>query len=256
MTNDPGMLKLTVRKFYRASGSSTQLKGVTPDIVLPSPNNVLEVGEAAAENPLPWDTIESAKFDRLNRVEPYLAELRKRSDKRVAAAKDFDYAREDMELVKKQQADKTVSLNENQRLKEKEEADVREKARNQERLARQEPEQKVYDLTLKLADLPGLPPPTAKTNAVVARSEKKLKNSETSKAPGVTAPSVSTNSASVATSASPTPKTGEVASVEKEEKAPPIDITLEETEHILVDYLSLLSKDSSPGLAADSAVRK
>ena len=161
-----------------------------------------------------------------------------------------------MELVKKQQADKTVSLNENQRLKEKEEADARDKARNKERLARKEPEQKVYDLTLKLADLPGLPPPTAKTNAVVAKSEKGPENTEAKKTPGVTAASVPTNSAAVAASATPASKTGEAAAVENEEKAPPIDVTLEETEHILVDYLSLLSKDPSPGLAADSAVRK
>ena len=67
------MLKLTVRKFYRASGSSTQLKGVIPDIVLPSRNNVLEIGEASLDNPLPWDTIESAKFDRLNRVAQVLS---------------------------------------------------------------------------------------------------------------------------------------------------------------------------------------
>ena len=42
----PGSLKVTIRKFYRASGASTQLKGVVPDIVLPSINNVLDTGEA------------------------------------------------------------------------------------------------------------------------------------------------------------------------------------------------------------------
>ena len=80
LTNDPGALKLTIKKFYRASGASTQLKGVVPDIILPSIlSESKDIGEAALENPLPWDTIRSAKFDKVNMVEPYLSELRKRS---------------------------------------------------------------------------------------------------------------------------------------------------------------------------------
>jgi carboxyl-terminal processing protease len=52
-TNDPGALKITIRKFYRAGGASTQLKGVMPDIVLPSVLNYSkEIGEVALENPL------------------------------------------------------------------------------------------------------------------------------------------------------------------------------------------------------------
>ena len=86
LTNDPGALKLTIKKFFRPSGASTQLKGVMPDIVLPSvANESKDIGEAALENPLPWDTIPSAKYDQFNLVEPYLPELRKRSAERVAA---------------------------------------------------------------------------------------------------------------------------------------------------------------------------
>jgi carboxyl-terminal processing protease len=73
ITNDPGAVKITIRKFYRASGSSTQLKGVVPDIILPSLNNALEVGESSLDNPLPWDTITSATYDKMNRVSPYIA---------------------------------------------------------------------------------------------------------------------------------------------------------------------------------------
>jgi len=126
LTNDPGALKLTIKKFYRASGASTQLKGVVPDIILPSIlSESKDIGEAALENPLPWDTIRSAKFDKVNMVEPYLGELRKRSSERVATDKEFSYIRQDIEFFKKQQADKTISLNEKVRLKEKEEADAR-----------------------------------------------------------------------------------------------------------------------------------
>ncbi|HWW00248.1 MAG TPA: carboxy terminal-processing peptidase, partial [Candidatus Acidoferrum sp.] len=147
LTNDPGALKLTIKKFYRASGASTQLKGVVPDIVLPSIfNESKDIGEAALENPLPWDTIESSKFQRLDLVAPYTQELRRRSSARIASDKEYSYIREDIEFFKKQQADKTVSLNEQQRLKEKEEIDARNKARDKERLARVEPSETVYDL--------------------------------------------------------------------------------------------------------------
>src|SRR5206468_136743 len=97
LTNDPGALKLTIKKFYRPSGASTQKKGVVPDIVLPSLfNESKEIGESALENPLEWDTIDKAKYDHLNLVDPYLQELRKRSNERVANDKEFDYVREDI----------------------------------------------------------------------------------------------------------------------------------------------------------------
>ncbi len=170
LTNDPGALKLTIKKFYRASGASTQLRGVVPDIILPSIwSESKEIGEAALENPLPWDTIRSAKFDKVNMVEPYVQELRKRSSERVATDKEFSYIHEDIQLFNKQQADKTVSLNEKLRLKERDEAEARIKARDKERLARQEPPEKAYEITLKLAQQPGLPPPMAHTNALTAR---------------------------------------------------------------------------------------
>ena len=56
LTNDPGALKLTIKKFFRPSGLSTQLKGVIPDIVLPSvANESKDIGESALENPLPCE---------------------------------------------------------------------------------------------------------------------------------------------------------------------------------------------------------
>src|SRR5207253_8935457 len=66
-TNNPGAVKVTIRKFYRPSGSSTQLKGVVPDLVLPSLNNYAEVGEASLENPLSWDTIERSEERRVGK---------------------------------------------------------------------------------------------------------------------------------------------------------------------------------------------
>jgi carboxyl-terminal processing protease len=232
LTNDPGALKITIKKFYRASGASTQLKGVVPDIILPSVfNESKDIGETALENPLSWDTIRSAKYERVNMVEPYVSELRKRSSERIANDKDFAYIREDIEFFKKQQADKTVSLNEKARLKEKEEVDARIKARDKERLARQDTAEKTYEITLKLAQQPGLPPPLAKTNSIVAKASGS-KNS----APAV----AGTNSVAAAKE-----QTSDASSLDSdldEEKPPAVDATLNESEHILVDYLSLLRK--------------
>jgi len=120
VTNDPGALKVTIKKFYRAGGASTQLKGVTPDIILPSVlNESKDIGEGALDSALAWDTISSAKFEPLNLVQPYLPALRDLSSKRVALDPEYSYVREDIELYKKQQADKTISLNEKERLKER-----------------------------------------------------------------------------------------------------------------------------------------
>ena len=234
LTNDPGALKLTIKKFYRASGASTQLKGVVPDIVLPSVfNESKEIGEQALENPLGYDTIKSAKYDHLNLVEPYLPELKKRSTQRVAADKEFSYVREDIELFKKQQADKTVSLNERERLKEKEENDVRQKARDKERLARPETAETIYELTLKQALQPGLPAAMTKTNLATAKLTRTKGSSPIS--------GVATKAALAAAKEAPAQPVN-LDDDSEEEKAPAVDADLIESEHILVDYLFLLPK--------------
>jgi carboxyl-terminal processing protease len=227
VTNDPGALKMTIKKFFRPSGTTTQLKGVIPDIVLPSvANESKDIGESALENPLPGDPISSATYDHFNLVEPYLPELRKRSQARVAADREFAYVREDIEQFKKHQADKTISLNKQQRLKEQDEAEARQKARDKERLTRPEPQEKVYELTLKLAALPGLPPPVTRTNAAMA----KLSAHAGAMGPG--AGTVSTAAAAAADN----PDDAEA------EKPVVPDAPLVEAEHILIDYLSLVPK--------------
>ncbi len=231
--SNPGALKVTIKKFYRPSGASTQLRGVVPDIVLPSIfNDAKEFGEGSLENPLDGDFIAQAKYERLNMVEPYLSELRKRSGDRVSADKDFSYIREDIELFKKRQADKSVSLNEKQQLKEKDEAELRQKSRDKERRSRPEPKEKVYELTLKLAAQPGLPPPVTKTNALAKLSLGK----------GQTQAGASTNSA-LAAAREDHPSAGLDGETD-EERPQAVDVALLESEHILVDYLSLLPKSS------------
>jgi len=231
VTNDPGLLKLTVSKFYRANGESTQLKGVVPDIVLPSVVNYSkDFGESALDYPLKWDTNAPAEFERVNLVEPFKAELLKDSEARIASSKDFAYVREDIEQFKKHQADKTISLNESQRLKEKQESEARQKARDKELSARKEPDVKLYELTLHDVDQPGLPAPVAKTNLVAKAGEAKTG----------TAAGVSTNATLAAQAARPADGEDDEAD---EPKPTPVDFALEESEHILVDYLGLLEKN-------------
>jgi carboxyl-terminal processing protease len=226
--NDPGALKLTIKKFYRASGASTQLRGVTPDIVLPSIfNESKEIGEASLDNPLAWDTVPPAKYEPYNMVTNYLSELRGASQKRLNNDKDYAYIREDIEIYNKRQADKTLSLNEKQRIKENEEDDARQKARKKERHSRPEPVEKVYELSLRQAAQPGLPAPVQRTNIVA---------STTTNLNGTGSVQIS-NSASTVTANSLPP----INSEDDEDESPTaVDPALNEAEHILMDYVRLL----------------
>jgi carboxyl-terminal processing protease len=164
VTNEPGALKYTIRTFYRANGNTTQKLGVNPDLVLPSVNNLLEVGEGSLENALEVKPIAPASYEKLNRVEPHLAELKRRSDRRLESDRDFAWVRTEMERYRKTQLDKSVSLNEATRLREKQEADDRAKARKRDVALRPEPADAIHEIWLKHADQPGLPPRWYQTN--------------------------------------------------------------------------------------------
>jgi carboxyl-terminal processing protease len=233
---DPGALKITIRKFYRVSGGSTQKEGITPDIVLPSVNDTIEVGEAFLDNPLPWDTIPAAAYDRFDLVAPHLSELRRLSGRRIAVDRDFSFVREEIRRYEKQQAEKCVSLNEAVRLKEKQDADERAQARKQELAVRPEAPGKVYEIKLKDVDLPGLPPPIVKTNQV-------------SKADGLDLPPgnivVANEPQRTADDSSKVADEDRSQSEEDASESPtPPDITLEEAKRIMIDYVNLLSRDA------------
>lgn len=155
---DPGALKVTISKFYRPSGGSTELKGVSSDIVLPSPSEVSGVSESMLTDPLPWDTVPAVKYDRDNLVAPYLPALKAQSAKRVASDKTFQLLREEIALLKKRVAEKTVSLNEAERRKEMATAKARQE--QLEAAARATANARViYPITVKSAEAPGLPEP-------------------------------------------------------------------------------------------------
>ncbi|PLY01976.1 MAG: tail-specific protease [Desulfuromonas sp.] len=84
-----GASKITIQKFYRISGESTQEKGVTPDIILPSRLDGLESGEKYLDNALPWDHIAASDYKHSDKFDQRLDLLRQESHERVAASEDF-----------------------------------------------------------------------------------------------------------------------------------------------------------------------
>ena len=264
---EPGALKVTIRKFYRASGDSTQLEGVKPNLVLPSVNNVADVGEKSLDNALKFDTVPPADFVKLDRVVPFVAELKKRSDARLKTDRDFSYILEDIEQYKKVKAEKTVSLNEEKRLQEKADAEARANARKKELAARAEPKETVYELPLKLASQPGLPAPMAKTNLVAAAGSKKGGNMIRGKGPTVVMTSTNRITTTVMTSTNLIAATNQTASIATEAKksakdddedsieegAPAQDATLVETRRILVDFVKLTTSANQLAAAKNSS---
>lgn len=232
ITSEPGALKVTIRKFYRASGASTQKKGVIPDLVLPSVFNDAPIGESALENAMPWDEIRSAKYERMNRVSPYLPELKTLSERRVASDPDFNYLQEEIKRAHDAREEKSVAMNEEQRLKEKREAEERTKARNKQLAARIDPPGKVYEITLKDVNTPGLPPPLQNTNST-----------KIAKLSG------STNAVAAAASASAPHASLTDDPLENDEGTPKLDVTADETKRILLDLVRLSNNGNIAAVA-------
>lgn len=158
-----GNLKVTIQKFYRIAGGSTQLKGVEPDLVLPSIRDVLDIGEASADNPLPYDTIPARKYNLIHEKGFPVADLAKRMEERVKANPEFQYIVDESKRLKDRIDRNTVSLNLAERQKETAETKARREKQDAERAARVKEIAakakegfKVYHLTLDNVDKPDL----------------------------------------------------------------------------------------------------
>jgi carboxyl-terminal processing protease len=106
-----GQLNVTIGKYYRITGESTQDRGVTPDIALPSLIDANEVGESTRDRALPWDHIEPATFRMEGDLKPIAASLQKLHDERTAGSADFKYLREDIAALDAMRSQKNLSLN-------------------------------------------------------------------------------------------------------------------------------------------------
>ncbi|TYZ11970.1 tail-specific protease [Hymenobacter lutimineralis] len=105
-----GSLKLTIQKYYRVNGSSTQFKGVTPDIMVPDAYSALADGEQDTDFPLPWDEIAPAAYQPWSSVPP-VAKLAAASQQRVAANPSFKLLTEAVQTMAQRQKTTQVSLN-------------------------------------------------------------------------------------------------------------------------------------------------
>lgn len=120
-----GELKMTVAQFFRINGGTTQLKGVTPDISLPSMTNIEDFGESSFDNALPWTQIKAADFTPAANLKELVPVLVTKHEARISKEKDFKYLSEDIAEAKALISRNMVSLNESKRRKEREAQDLR-----------------------------------------------------------------------------------------------------------------------------------
>lgn len=130
--DEVGELKLTFQKFYRVTGSSTQNKGVTPDVILPSALNGKQYGESSNLSALPWDVIKGTPFQKASDVnDKLIAGLNRSYQERMKYDQSLKQYISETEDLKKSLTQTKISLNEEKRRKEMEEAE-RKKAMNKE----------------------------------------------------------------------------------------------------------------------------
>lgn len=96
-----GQVKLTIQKYYRIDGGSTQLKGVTPDIILPDNYAVIDYGEREYDNAMEWTQIDPVTFEQGVYTVSNYKELAEKSKSRVLANERFEMVRSNAERIKK-----------------------------------------------------------------------------------------------------------------------------------------------------------
>ncbi len=106
-----GALKVTIQKFYRVTGASTQYKGVTSDIVLPDIFSYVDSREKDLEYSLPWDQIQAKPFSKWSKFTYNLPALREKSAQRVKINNRFMKINKNVEYLAKKKKDTLVSLN-------------------------------------------------------------------------------------------------------------------------------------------------
>lgn len=114
-----GEVKLTVAQFFRINGGTTQLRGVQPDISLPSMNDVINFGESSYENALPWTSIKPANFAVLNDFKPIIPKLTTQHENRISRNLEFQFLRQDIDELNNQRKKTSITLNEAERRKER-----------------------------------------------------------------------------------------------------------------------------------------
>ncbi len=135
-SEEKGALKLTIQTFFRINGDSTQLKGVVPDLQLPSIYDADDFGESSLSNPLRVDPIPRASYNLFSESGLPVEELRRSMEPRVASNPDFRYIMEDIAEEKKRLERNQVSLNKQVREAERARNKALSEARKAEQIAR------------------------------------------------------------------------------------------------------------------------
>jgi carboxyl-terminal processing protease len=128
-----GEVKMTIAQFFRINGGTTQLRGVTPDIKFPSMSDTKDFGESSFDNALPWSQIKPADYRPEGNLAAIVPMLIASHDKRVNHDKDFKYLQEDIADFDKMRQKNLISLNEAERLKQREAQELRDRSRDQNR---------------------------------------------------------------------------------------------------------------------------
>ncbi len=106
-----GQINLTMAKFYRVNGSSTQHKGVMPDVVFPSIYPLDKIGEDTEKSALPWDVIPRSNFNPVADLSPLKTELVNRHKARMDKSTDYKLLVQDIEDMQKRDKETSIILN-------------------------------------------------------------------------------------------------------------------------------------------------
>jgi len=126
-----GQVKLTIAQFFRVSGSSTQHKGVVPDLAFPASVDASEFGESTYDNALPWTRIAAVPHTQYGNFAPIVPRLETRHDDRIRSDREFQWWQEDVQQFRTEAAKKYVSLNEAERRAERDKQETQRKQRQQ-----------------------------------------------------------------------------------------------------------------------------
>ncbi|CDL86030.1 carboxy terminal-processing peptidase [Xenorhabdus cabanillasii] len=133
-----GSVQYTIQKFYRVNGGSTQLKGVTPDILMPTGEEPSDISESQEDNALPWDSIQSASYTSSKKISELVPLLTKLHHQRITNDPEFKYINQDIAYYKVLKARHGVySLNYAERDKENKEYEAIKLNRINERFKRE-----------------------------------------------------------------------------------------------------------------------
>lgn len=142
-----GSVKLTIAQFFRVSGSSTQHKGVVPDLAFPVSVDASEYGESTYDNALPWTQISQLPHQQYGNFKPLLPRLESLHAARTAKDKEWQWWSEDVAEFREETAKKYVSLNEAERRAERDRNEAKRKQRQAERKALGLPLDPLADIT-------------------------------------------------------------------------------------------------------------